>query len=340
MTTTHLLTDPLCLGHDCGPGHPETPARLRRIVDDLLEDPVAGTTWRTPRAATRDELTAVHTPAHVSRLVGLDGAEDLLDPDTPVSPGTWKATAMAAGAAVVAAEDVWTGRARHAFALVRPPGHHAEAAQAMGFCLINTAAVAAAAALRLGARRVAILDWDVHHGNGTQHIFEERSDVLYLSSHQFPFYPGTGAAEEVGRGAGRGYTINCALPPGQNDADFGAVFHELFLPALEQFQADLVIISAGFDAHARDPLGEMRVTERGFAAMCAGVRDVAPPGKLVLLLEGGYDLEALSDSVRACVEVLAGGGETFPTGVGPRSPASIRATQAALARVDRPLSSS
>ena len=330
---TVLLTDPAFLGHDTGPGHPETAERLRRIVRGLRQDPVSDTTWLTPRPATRDELIAVHSPVHVDNLAALDGQDALLDADTPVSPGTWQATVRAAGAAVVAVEEVWAGRARNAFALVRPPGHHAEAATAMGFCLINNAAVAAEAARRLGARKVAIVDWDVHHGNGTQHIFEARSDVLFLSSHQFPFYPGTGAANEIGRGPGLGYTVNCALPAGQDDADYGAVFQDLFLPALAKFQADLVIVSAGFDAHARDPLAEMRVTERGFAAMCTAVRDVAPAGKLVLLLEGGYDLDALTDSTRACVEVLAGGSDTFPGGVGARAPEAVRETQGFLARV-------
>ncbi|HEX2660724.1 MAG TPA: histone deacetylase, partial [Polyangia bacterium] len=259
-------------------------------------------------------------------------------PDTPVSPGSWRAAARAAGAAVVAVEEVWTGRARNAFALVRPPGHHAEPAAAMGFCLINNAAVAAAAARRLGAQRVAIVDWDVHHGNGTQHLFEDRADVLYLSAHQYPFYPGTGAPDEVGTGDGAGFTVNCALAPGQTDADYGAVFQDLFLPALQRFAPDLIIVSAGFDAHARDPLGEMRLTERGFAAMGSALRDLAPDGKLVLMLEGGYDLDALADSVRATVEVLAGARETFPSGVASGAPEAIAATRAALARAGRPLS--
>ena len=334
---TLLLTDPAFLAHDTGPGHPETAERLRRIVRALRHDPVAGTTWLDPRPATRDELIAVHSPVHVDNLAALDGHDALLDPDTPVSPGTWRATTRAAGAAVMAVEEVWAGRARNAFALVRPPGHHAEAEAAMGFCLINNAAVAAQAARRLGAERVAIVDWDVHHGNGTQHLFEARSDVLFLSSHQYPFYPGTGAANEIGRGAGLGYTVNCALPAEQDDADYGAVFHELFLPALQRFAPQLVIVSAGFDAHTRDPLAEMRVTERGFAAMCTAVRDVAPGGKLVLLLEGGYDLDALTDSARACVEVLAGASDTFPTGAGQRAPEAVGETRDFLARAGHPI---
>src|SRR3569623_1653739 len=275
MTTslpTLLLADPAFLAHNTGPGHPETAERLRRIVRDLRRDPVEGTDWVEPRPATRDELIAVHSSVHVDNLAALVGQDALRDPDTPVSPGTWQATARAAGAAVMAVEEVWAGRARTAFALVRPPGQHAEAATAMGFCLINNAAVAAAAARRLGAQRVAIVDWDVHHGNGTQHQFEARSDVLFHSSHQYPFYPGTDAASEIGRGAGIGYPITCALPAEPHAADYGAVIQDLFLPALQRFQPELVIVSAGFDAHARDPLAEMRVTERGFAAICAAVR--------------------------------------------------------------------
>jgi acetoin utilization deacetylase AcuC-like enzyme len=206
----------------------------------------------------------------------------------------------------------------------------------MGFCLLNNAAIAAEAARRLGAERVMILDWDVHHGNGTQHLFERRRDVLYLSSHQYPYYPGTGGSEEIGVAEGAGYTVNCPLPPGQSDADYGAVFHDLFLPAGEAFRPDIVIVSAGFDAHARDPLADMLVTERGFAAMCTSLAELALRhcgGKLVLLLEGGYNLEALAQSVRACLEVMTGARrEDFPPGVGRDVAAVISETQAALRR--------
>jgi acetoin utilization deacetylase AcuC-like enzyme len=247
---------------------------------------------------------------------------------------------LAAGAAVGAVEEVWSGRVQNAFALVRPPGHHAEAQGAMGFCLLNNAAIAAEAARRLGAERVMVLDWDVHHGNGTQHVFEQRRDVLYLSSHQYPYYPGTGASHEVGTGAGAGYTVNCPLPPGQGDADYGAVFHDLFLPAGEAFRPDIVIVSAGFDAHARDPLADMLVTERGFAAMCTSLAELALRqcgGKLVLLLEGGYNLEALAQSVRACLEVMTGARrEDFPPGVGRDVAGIVGGTRAALQRAGGP----
>jgi len=337
---TLILTDRRFLAHDAGIGHPESPARLRAILTDLERAPPAGLVFEEPRAATDAEIDAVHSPAHRALLRSLAGKRARLDPDTAMSEGSWEAATLAAGAAVGAVEAVWSGRAASAFALVRPPGHHAEAAGAMGFCLLNNAAIAAEAGRRLGARRVLVLDWDVHHGNGTQHIFAARDDVMYMSAHQYPFYPGTGAATEVGAGAGRGFTINCALPGGQRDADYGAVFHDLFLPAARVFAPDLVLVSAGFDPHERDPLADMRVTERGFAAMATAVADLAREscgGKLVLLLEGGYDLAALAASTRACLEVLGGRREDFPRGAGAEAAGAIAETRAALAAAGRPV---
>jgi acetoin utilization deacetylase AcuC-like enzyme len=227
---TLLYTDERFLAHQPGPGHPESPARLKALLDDFAARPVPGVLRRPPRPATRAEIEAVHGAAYVDELAALAGRAVELDADTVTSPGSWEAAVLAAGASVGAVEAVWSGEARNAFVWSRPPGHHAEAAQAMGFCLLNNVAIAAEAARRLGAQRVMVLDWDVHHGNGTQHVFEHRRDVLYASSHQFPFYPGTGAPEEIGRGEGAGFTVNCGLPPGQTDADFGAIFHDLFLP--------------------------------------------------------------------------------------------------------------
>jgi acetoin utilization deacetylase AcuC-like enzyme len=339
-TSTLILTDRRLLAHDAGPGHPESPARLAAILSDLERAPLDGVVFEAPRAATPAEIDAVHAPAHRERLQSLAGRAARLDEDTVTSAGSWEAAALAAGAAVGAVEAVWSGRAANAFALVRPPGHHAEATRAMGFCLLNNAAIAAEAARRLGARRVLVLDWDVHHGNGTQDIFAARDDVLYLSAHQYPFYPGTGAPEEVGTGPGRGFTVNCALPGGQNDADYGAVFHELFLPAARAFAPDLVLVSAGFDPHERDPLADMRVTERGFAAMASVMSELARGacgGKLVLLLEGGYDLAALAGSARACLEVLGGRREAFPQGAGSEAPRAVAKTRAALAAAGRPV---
>ncbi|HVZ72817.1 MAG TPA: histone deacetylase [Polyangia bacterium] len=328
------------LAHDAGFGHPESPARLAAILNDLERAPPDGVVFEAPRAATDDEIDAVHTREHRETLSALAGKSARLDEDTKTSPGSWAAATLAAGAAVGAVEAVWSGRADNAFALVRPPGHHAEAAHAMGFCLLNNAAIAAEAGRRLGARRVLVLDWDVHHGNGTQDIFSGRDDVLYMSSHQFPFYPGTGKAHEVGVGAGRGFTVNAALPGGQDDADYGAIFHDLFLPAARAYAPDLVLVSAGFDAHERDPIADMRVTERGFAAMTTAMMELAREacgGKLVLLLEGGYDLQALAGSVRACLEVMGGRREDFPTGVGTQAPRAVAATRAALAAAGRPV---
>ncbi|KFE62990.1 histone deacetylase [Hyalangium minutum] len=314
---TLLLTDPLFLKHKPGPVHPESPARLQSILSVLARAPVEGTQVGQPRSATEAELSWVHTPELRKYLSGLAGEEAVIDPDTRTSEDSYDAAVLAAGAAVQAVDEVLAGRARNAFALVRPPGHHAEPGRSMGFCLFNNVAIAAEAARRRGLERVLVLDWDVHHGNGTQAAFWERRDVLYQSVHQYPYYPGTGAPHEVGAGEGKGFTVNCGIPGAATDKDYQAVFEELFLPIAEAFRPQLVLVSAGFDAHRADPIGGMLVTERGFAAMCSAMKSLAESvcdGRLVLLLEGGYSLEGLSQSVHACVEVLAGRRDSFPTG--------------------------
>jgi acetoin utilization deacetylase AcuC-like enzyme len=330
---TRLVSDPAYLQHLAGPMHPESPGRLRAIHAVLSAAPIAGVEQARPRPATREELLRVHQPAHVERVLSLAGKEAQLDPDTAMSAGSTDAALLAAGAAAQLTLDVLAGRVDNGFALVRPPGHHAVAEHAMGFCLFNNVAVAAEAALAAGAQRVLVLDWDVHHGNGTQASFYARPDVLFCSSHQFPFYPGSGAPTETGEGPGRGFTVNVALPGGQGDADYGAVFHEVFLPRALQYRPDVVLVSAGFDPHRADPLGGMNVTERGFAAMCSAAKALAREvcgGKLVLLLEGGYDLDGLAQSVHACVEVLAGNrSEDFPRGAGAAAQRAIAATLAA-----------
>ncbi|WP_257448844.1 histone deacetylase family protein [Archangium lipolyticum] len=334
MTQTLLLTDPLFLKHDPGEEHPERPARLARILDVLERDPIWGIERRTPRPATEEELASVHTPRLREYLEGLRGRHEVVDPDTVTSPDSYDAAVLAAGAAVQAVEEVMAGRARNAFALVRPPGHHAEPDKAMGFCLFNNVAIAAEAARRQGAERVLILDWDVHHGNGTQAAFWRRRDVLYMSVHQYPYYPHTGAPHEVGAGPGEGYTLNCGLPEGGKDADYGALYQDLFLPVAQAYKPDMVLVSAGFDAHHRDPLGGMELTERGFAAMCSDMMDLARSacgGKLVLLLEGGYSLEGLSRSVHACVEVMAEETkDSYPGGVSRGAAAALRSSREAL----------
>ena len=327
---TRLVTDPAYLQHLAGPMHPESPGRLRAIHQVLQAAPIAGVQRAPPRRATREELLRVHAVEHVERVLSLAGQEAQLDPDTAMSPGSTEAALLAAGAGSQLVLDVMKGEIDNGFALVRPPGHHAVASHAMGFCLFNNVAVAAEAALAEGAQRVLVLDWDVHHGNGTQSSFYARRDVLFCSSHQFPFYPGSGAPTEIGEGEGEGFTVNVALPGGQGDADYGAVFHEVFLPKALQYRPDLILVSAGFDPHRADPLGGMNVTERGFAAMCSAVKSLATEvcfGKLVLMLEGGYDLDGLAQSVHACVEVLAGAGtEDFPGGAGRSAVQAIAAT--------------
>ena len=327
---TRLVTDPAYLQHLAGPMHPESPGRLRAIHQVLQAAPIAGVQRAQPRRATREELLRVHEAAHVDRVLSLSGQDAQLDPDTAMSPGSTEAALLAAGAGAQLVLDVMRGEADNGFALVRPPGHHAVASHAMGFCLFNNVAIAAETALASGAQRVLVLDWDVHHGNGTQSSFYARRDVLFCSSHQFPFYPGSGAPTERGEGEGEGFTVNVALPGGQGDADYGAVFHEVFLPRALHYRPDLILVSAGFDAHRADPLGGMNVTERGFAAMCSAVKSLANEvcgGKLVLMLEGGYDLDGLAQSVHACVEVLAGARtEEFPNGAGRSALQAITAT--------------
>ncbi len=261
-----------------------------------------------PREATTEQLARVHDAAYLRRVSEAAGQAVAFDPDTYTSPETTEIARLAAGAAVDAVERVMSGAHRSAFALVRPPGHHAERNRAMGFCFYNNVAVAAAHARAVGARRVAIVDYDVHHGNGTQQMFEDDDSVLYVSTHQSPFYPGTGGADEIGRGRGAGFTVNVPMEAGATDQDYRLVVTELVVPIVGGFAPDVLLISAGFDAHERDPLAGMRVTTAAFGAMTAELRALADAccgGRLVLVSEGGYDLKALGESLEAVVEVLA-----------------------------------
>jgi acetoin utilization deacetylase AcuC-like enzyme len=307
---TLILRDDRFLEHDTGPGHPERAARLEAVHESLDRAPIPGTVEATPRAATRDELLAVHGAAHVDRVEATAGvAHSQLDGDTPASAGSWEAAIRAAGGACQAAELAVSGEADGAFLLCRPPGHHAEAAAAMGFCLFNNAAAAAEHAVRnLGCRRVVVVDPDVHHGNGTQHAFWDRADVLYVSSHRFPFYPGTGAADEVGAGDGTGFTVNLPLPAGLGDTDLVHLYESCASPVVRRFAPDLVIVSAGFDTWHADPLGDLAITETGFSSLFALFRrwaEESGPGRLVSLLEGGYALEGVVAGVRAGLSVMS-----------------------------------
>jgi acetoin utilization deacetylase AcuC-like enzyme len=300
-----------CLLHDNGPGHPERPERLRAIRAHLeARGVLARLTRITPGPCPSARLERVHAPAYVEAIrQACAHAPRRLDPDTGVSPGSWDAALLSAGGALAACDAVVSGRVRSAFVCTRPPGHHAERERAMGFCLFNNVAVAARYLQdEHGLERIAIVDWDVHHGNGTQHLFETDPTVLYASTHQFPFYPGTGAASERGRGPGEGTTINAPLRAGAGDAGILRAFRDAIVPAIERFAPEAILISAGFDAHRDDPLAGLEVTESGYAALTTLVREAAErtcSGRIVSLLEGGYDLRALGASVEAHLEALA-----------------------------------
>jgi acetoin utilization deacetylase AcuC-like enzyme len=310
---THLFYDERMLGHDMGAGHCECPARLSAIVAALREADLPGVKWKAPSPATREQAALIHTPRYLDFIERLRGTHAALDADTSVCPESIDAAYLAAGAAIGAVESVVRGESASAFALVRPPGHHATPGRAMGFCLLNSIAIAAAHAIdALDCRRIAIIDWDVHHGNGTQDAFESRDEVLFISLHRGHFYPGTGHVTEVGRGEGEGFTVNLPLrpAPGTGDSEYLALMRKIVIPIARAYAPDLILVSAGFDAHERDPLGGMAVSNAGFAAMGAMVRDLAGDvcgGRLALILEGGYDLTGLTGSVVECVKVLAGG---------------------------------
>ena len=308
-----IFTDPACLDHRTPPGYPEKPERLVGVLDRLREGgwPVAEE-GADPGTA-REAVQALHDEGYVARFErAVARGDSLIDSaDNPLSSGTWRAAWAAVSATLAAADWVAGGEGRTALAAVRPPGHHAERAVAMGFCFFNNVAVAAEHLRRRhGASRVAIFDFDVHHGNGTQHLFEARADVFYASTHQYPFYPGTGAADERGIGAGEGFTLNVPLPAGTGDERYAEAIQGTVLPALRRFAPDALLLSAGFDAWQSDPLGGMRVTEEGFRSWGNWLRELAAEvcgGRVLAVLEGGYDLRSLPRLVEANLEGLAGG---------------------------------
>lgn len=304
-----LLTSDRFADHLTPPGHPERPERadvLRRIAHGWS---AAGHTLQEPPLADDAALGLVHAPEYVEAIRETAGQAVRLDADTTTSPESYDVARLAAGAAIAGVQHVLAHPDEPAVALVRPPGHHAEPARAMGFCLFNSVAVAAAWARRHGGvRRVAIVDFDVHHGNGTQAMFYGDPDVLFVSSHQFPYYPGTGSAGEVGEGAGRGFTVNLPLEAGAGDADLDEVFRTVAVPVLDRFAPDLVLVSAGVDAYEDDPLGGFRVTPAGFAHLTGLIDGVAQrhaAGRTVYLTEGGYSLEGLTLCLDAVLSVLA-----------------------------------
>lgn len=303
--TVSVVRDPIYAAHDPGAGHPESPARVRAIDAALRASDLA--LHEIPaRPATREELARVHTPAYLDQLHALRGRSASLDPDTHLSPRSVDAALAAAGGTIELVRAVARGEAPPGLALVRPPGHHALGDRAMGFCLINNVAVAAQALRAEGlAERIAIYDFDVHHGNGTEAIFYGDPNVLYCSTHQWPFYPGTGARDDTGRGRGEGATLNVPLPEGTGDARMIEVTLDVLGPRLVDFAPDLILISAGFDPYEDDPLGGFQVTVSGFRELALRWRDLAERltgGKIAGVLEGGYDLDGLGASVTALLE--------------------------------------
>jgi acetoin utilization deacetylase AcuC-like enzyme len=297
------------IGHQTPDGHPEQPARARVMQTVSRRWVAGGGAVMAPRPATRAELARVHTFQYLDQIAGTAGQRVRLDPDTYTSPESHDVALHAAGAAVAAVEHA-LATGTPAIAFVRPPGHHAEQDRAMGFCLFNNVAVAAASARAAGLERVAILDYDVHHGNGTQWMFYDDPGVLYVSLHQYPFYPGTGAVTDIGRGDGVGFTLNVPLEAGASDADYDRAMRELVGPVVTAFAPELILLSAGYDAHASDPLGGMRVSTGGFAAMTAHVQQLAAgccQGRLAAVTEGGYDLAALEDCLESTLTQLAAG---------------------------------
>jgi acetoin utilization deacetylase AcuC-like enzyme len=309
---TALVADSRCEQHDTGHGHPESPARFSAVMDGLKRAGLLERLARLePRAVNENDLLLVHEADYLRAAEHdiLSGVSQLSTGDTAVCEASWEIAQLAVGCGLAAVDAVLQGQASNAFCAVRPPGHHATADRGMGFCVLNNIALAARHAQRRhGIERVLIVDWDVHHGNGTQDIFYEDGSVFFFSTHQSPWYPGTGAARETGAGTGRGMTLNCPLPAGSGRTEIFAAFEQQLVPRMDEFRPELVLISAGFDSRACDPLGDFQLCDNDFADLTRLVRGIADRharGRVVSLLEGGYNLGGLASAVAAHVEALA-----------------------------------
>jgi acetoin utilization deacetylase AcuC-like enzyme len=317
MLRTGIVLDTRYQEHNPGRNHPERPARIATLLKHLEGYQRSNLKRFDPRPATPEEVALIHDTVHVDRVAATAGKSYFaFDADTPVSAQSYATALLATGGLLTLLEAIMTHDIDNGFALVRPPGHHAERNRAMGFCLFNSAAIGAQYLReRFGLKRILVMDWDVHHGNGTQHSFYDDRGVLYVSTHQYPYYPGTGAAEDVGRGQGEGYTVNLPLPSGWGDAEYQELFQGIIDPLCRQFDPEFVLISAGFDAHVRDPLGGMEVTEEGFGRMARVLLRIArdhAQGRCAAVLEGGYDLEGLQQSVTRVLDEMGGDTLTAP----------------------------
>jgi acetoin utilization deacetylase AcuC-like enzyme len=318
-------------------GHPERPERVEAVVAAIEKAgwwepyPQVG-----PDAVDDEILEAVHTPVYLRQLEQISASGGRLDMDTYTTRASWDLAHKAAGGAIAVARRVWQGEAARGFALTRPPGHHATCDRGMGFCLLNNVAIASEYLLqRAGAMRLAIVDLDLHHGNGTQNIFWDRDDVLYLSTHQYPHYPGTGRLSEVGEGRGKGFTANFPMPPGSGDEAYGAVMESAILPLLDRFQPEMVLVSYGFDTHWLDPLGHIALSAAGYRGLVASLSawaDANCQGRIALFLEGGYDLDAAAACTLGVTSALLGLEWQDPLGPSPRPESQAWRSMLAQAR--------
>ncbi|MCX8110034.1 MAG: histone deacetylase [Syntrophorhabdaceae bacterium] len=307
---TGIVREDIYLEHVIDYYHPESPERLKYIYS-MLDEKDNKDLIRVPaRSATHEEISLIHDQRYIESIHATKGKSVRLDPDTSTSPKSYEAALMAAGGFLNLIDSLMAGEIDNGFAFIRPPGHHAERNRAMGFCLFNNIAIGARyLEKRYNLKRIIIVDFDLHHGNGTQHSFYRDSTVLFFSTHQYPYYPGTGWLEETGEGEGRGYTVNVPFSYGMGDDDYMFAFKEVLVPVADMYKPEIILVSAGFDAHYNDPLGGMRVTEKGYAMMTRILLETAQKhcsGRLLYALEGGYGLEGLTNSVRAVIKEMKG----------------------------------
>jgi len=309
MHKTGIVKDSIYIDHDMGPYHPESPERLIAIYDMLALPEMAGRFHMIPsRVATKEEICWIHRESYYDIVQDTRGTRQQLDPDTSTSPMSFDAALKAAGGTINALDAVYRKEVRNAFSIVRPPGHHAEANHSMGFCIFNNVAIAAQYALKkLNCKKVAIVDCDLHHGNGTQNSFFGIDNVLYCSTHRFPFFPGSGDFQETGWGEGQGKTLNIPLSPGYGDGDYFQIYEQCIKPVVEEFCPDILLVSVGYDIHYNDPLGGMLVTPKGFEGIMHILLEVAQTcceGKLMAVLEGGYNIEGQTESIKATLNMM------------------------------------